>query len=247
MRSPNHRKNVQQLSDRGTDSGTAKKRKNDDSDEESRKRSRAVTQASETPPEETERIQEIDRPKKKAKSVTFAQDILKVQDVAVEEAEVMPTAEGQITSEERLPAPAAIDEAEWAAFERDVAPLAQGSTANTQYSATIVAAPVSAADIAAQETSRKLTKEVEADEEKEDDERRLEEELDVMEEMEERVKRLREKREALRKAVIEPPVKGQTGQSETTTTVDTQSSANADTNGISDESDYEDFDDWGFR
>lgn len=91
---------------------------------------------------------------------------------------------------------AGIDENEWAAFERDVAPLAQ-----PDYSAaTISAAPVSNADLAAQQAAEdRKGRENEAEDEKEEESRRMEEEFEVMEEMEDRVRRLREKREALRK------------------------------------------------
>lgn len=90
---------------------------------------------------------------------------------------------------------AGVNEDEWAAFERDVAPLVQ-----PDYSAaTISAAPVSAAQLEAEaEKDKRRLKDAEAQDEKEDEERRIEEEFDVMEEMEERVRKLKEKREALR-------------------------------------------------
>lgn len=88
-----------------------------------------------------------------------------------------------------------IDEDEWAAFERDIAPL----TRPEYTSATIEAAPVSAAELVEQQKSNPVQqREDEADAEKEEEGRRLEEEFEVMEEMEDRVKRLRERREALR-------------------------------------------------
>lgn len=91
---------------------------------------------------------------------------------------------------------ATINEDEWAAFERDVAPLAQADYST----ATIEAAPVSTAEVEAskQESLRRTHNEDEAEEEKVDESRRMEEEFDYMEEMEERVKRLRDRREALR-------------------------------------------------
>ena len=89
----------------------------------------------------------------------------------------------------------AIDEEEWAAFERDVAPLTQ----ETYASATIEAAPVPATALAEQQrTNAVQQREDEADAEKEEESRRMEEEFEVMEEMEDRVKRLRARREALR-------------------------------------------------
>ncbi|KAA6413288.1 MAG: hypothetical protein FRX48_03032 [Lasallia pustulata] len=100
----------------------------------------------------------------------------------------------------------AIDEDEWAAFERDVAtPPPEVSVAPSALiaAATISAAPLSAAEIAARSreeasTQTKERREVELEGEKEDAALRLEEEFAEMEGLEERVKRLREKREDLR-------------------------------------------------
>lgn len=91
--------------------------------------------------------------------------------------------------------PVAVDEDEWAAFEREVAPLAQPTYA----SATIEAAPISAAELKEQQKTNVVQQiEDEAEAEKEDESRRMEEEFEVMEEMEDRLKRLRARREALR-------------------------------------------------
>lgn len=103
---------------------------------------------------------------------------------------------------------ASIDEDEWAAFEREVAtppPLTAGTaSALLASTGTITAAPLSAAEIAAQareEAELQQTKadEVEAEAEKEDAERRLEDEFEEMAGLEARVRVLKEKREALRK------------------------------------------------
>lgn len=95
-----------------------------------------------------------------------------------------------------------IDESEWAAFERDVATPPPPTSALTS-AATISAAPLTAAEIAAQAREQESLQNKERMEaviegEKEDAARRLEEEFDEMVELEERLKRLREKREALR-------------------------------------------------
>lgn len=101
-----------------------------------------------------------------------------------------------------------VDEDEWAAFEREVAPLAvaqepMAQTLANYEGATITAAPMSAAQIAQQADEDKRRRlDTEAEDEKEDEGRRLEEEFDVMEEMEERVRKLREKREALRNIAL---------------------------------------------
>lgn len=96
-----------------------------------------------------------------------------------------------------------IDENEWAAFERDVATPPPPPSILTS-TATITAAPLTAAEIAAQarkqaslQTKERMEAVIEG--EKEDAARRLEEEFDEMAELEERVRRLREKREMLRK------------------------------------------------
>ena len=102
-----------------------------------------------------------------------------------------------------------VDEDEWVAFEREVAPLMD---VKLNYSAvTISAAPVSAAQILEQANEDKRRRlDAEAEDEKEEEERRLEEEFDVQEEFEERLRKLREKRDALRTAV---KVGADTGQS----------------------------------
>ena len=95
-----------------------------------------------------------------------------------------------------------INEDEWAAFQRDVATPPPEPSALT-VEATITAAPISAAELAAQSREqasqqRKTLREAEMEGEKEDAARQMEEEFDEMAELEERVKRLREKREKLR-------------------------------------------------
>lgn len=104
------------------------------------------------------------------------------------------------------PVPAQIDEDEWAAFERDVAtpPPDPGLPSALTAEATITAAPITAAELAAQSQEEaniqsKERREAEIEGEKEDAARALEEEFDEMEGLEERVRRLREMREELRK------------------------------------------------
>ena len=104
------------------------------------------------------------------------------------------------------PVPAQIDEDEWAAFERDIAtpPPDPGLPSALTAEATITAAPITAAELAAQSqeeanTQSKERREAETEGEKEDAARALEEEFDEMEGLEERVRRLREMREELRK------------------------------------------------
>lgn len=99
----------------------------------------------------------------------------------------------------------AVDEDEWAAFERDVAaptrvPQAPAAVAAE---ATISAAPVSTEELTSQQQreneSAARTRETEVEGEREDAARFMEDEFDEMEQLEERVRRLKEKREELRK------------------------------------------------
>ena len=102
---------------------------------------------------------------------------------------------------------ATVDEDEYAAFEREIAippPTPDALTAP----ATIVAAPLSAAELAAKareevQVTGKERREAEIEAEKEDAARQMEEELEEMAELEERVRRLREKREQIRKGRVE--------------------------------------------
>ena len=101
-----------------------------------------------------------------------------------------------------------VDEDEWAAFEREVAPLAQ-----EDYSAaTITAAPVTAEELAAQkEEDRRKMMQSEIEAEKEEEEGRNQDEVEIMEDLEDRVKRLKEMREALR---VVRPAADDTGRSD---------------------------------
>lgn len=101
-----------------------------------------------------------------------------------------------------------IEDAEFAAFEREMAELqqAQSAEATLKAAATISAAPMTAQDVAAQareeQSAQRGKRDVELEGEKEDALRLLEDEFEEMEVLEERVRRLRERREALRKANV---------------------------------------------
>ncbi|KAL2354904.1 hypothetical protein BJ546DRAFT_842714 [Cryomyces antarcticus] len=107
----------------------------------------------------------------------------------------------------QLPPPTqeAVDEEEWAAFERDLAtpPPEVPIISVLNVTATVQAAPISAEELAARAIEDLSTQRGRRDEElvaeKEDAARHLEEEFDEMEGLEERVRRLKEKRDALRK------------------------------------------------
>ena len=104
----------------------------------------------------------------------------------------------------------AVDEAEWAAFTREMAssPPTTDIRSTLEAAATISAAPVSAAELAArsregESRQAREARETEAEGEREDAAQRIEEELDEQEQLQERVKKLKEKREALRQAEAE--------------------------------------------
>ncbi|KAL9113893.1 MAG: hypothetical protein Q9227_002027 [Pyrenula ochraceoflavens] len=193
-RSKNHRKNVQAASN-GHEGPLSKKRKLEDDEEETRKRSRAM----EGMPEDF-----FDNGGGKPKKGQEDSENGDTTVITPPERELAPPSEPKTTEQPapKPPEPAmpVVDEDEWAAFEREVAPLAQERPMTDQYAAaTISAAPMTAAEVAAQEEAAKRTKrEEEAEDEKEDGERRMEEEFDIMDEMEERVRKWKEKREALR-------------------------------------------------
>lgn len=106
------------------------------------------------------------------------------------------------------PAEPEVDDAEWAAFERDVAtppPSIQPSKATYTSHATISALPVTAAELEAQrrtdakqERDRRFEDEVA---EKEEAAERMADEFEEMEKFEDRIRSLRERREALRAQV----------------------------------------------
>lgn len=122
-----------------------------------------------------------------------------------------PTPEDLGVSAAPLPPPAAVkpavDEDEWAAFEREVIPLTAQPPPHSTI--TISAAPVSASELAAQKAAeekalRGRSREEEAEAEREEEGRRMEDEFELQEEMETRVRRLRERREMLRKGTSGP-------------------------------------------
>ncbi|KAI5459377.1 hypothetical protein BGZ63DRAFT_360865 [Mariannaea sp. PMI_226] len=108
-----------------------------------------------------------------------------------------------LATDDRTNAPTTqVDEAEWAAFEADIAE----TSAPYDEDATISAPAMTTEEVAAAEVAREQEAEkrraqadVDLEDEKEEATRALEEEFEEMEELEARVRRLKEKREALRK------------------------------------------------
>lgn len=139
--------------------------------------------------------------------------------------------------------PTPIDEEAWAAFEREVAEQSDEphAPAAVTAEATISAAPVTAAEIAAQQERAKAStvrnREAEMEGEREDAARLLEEEFDEMDQLEERVRRLKQKREELRKARAEDQTQDELMGSGATEQVESES----------EDDDDEDWDDWRFK
>ena len=199
LRSPNHKKNEQNLQNGETADGNAsRKRKTEDDREDARKKTKSVkgvpenlfdthTQNSEVQPQPVA-TEILERGSTHEKG--FAEAPLPEQT----------TRKLNQTKAASQSAYGAVNEDEWAAFEREVVPLTHNPAPARDYiSATISAAPMSVADIASQTAvEQKPRRDLEAEDEKEEEENRMAEEFEVMEELEGRVKRLKEKREALR-------------------------------------------------
>lgn len=246
LRSANHKKNVTQSTQESTSKGV--KRKIQDVDEVDLERYEAETDARKKPKPRPESIAEIKNDGLEGR-IEPQQEEAEANDQVATPA---PSAHSGPRVEEFPDAPLTIgstqgpivDEDEWAAFERDVAPL---TAVQLDYaSATISAAPVSAEQLTEQADEDKRRRvETEAEDEKEEEERRLEEEFEIMEEMEERVRRLREKRDALRGA---PKPGGHAGKGEflaaTENTAQVTAQEVADERDDNDEDEDEDEDDW---
>ncbi|KAI7220665.1 hypothetical protein KC333_g2227 [Hortaea werneckii] len=154
----------------------------------------------------------------------------------------------------------AVDEAELAAFERELAAMEQPSdaAATIQADATISAAPLTAEELAAQareeQSAQRGRRDAELEDEREDAALALQEEFEEMDSLEQRLRKLREKREALRKgstgsgkrAEIDGALKDRpkAGGSSSETAAEGGGDENDDE--TDDDDDEEDFDDWNF-
>ncbi|KAH8649172.1 hypothetical protein BX600DRAFT_517558 [Xylariales sp. PMI_506] len=121
------------------------------------------------------------------------------------------TADAAATQTTAANGAAGVDEAEWAAFEAEIAasdvPPAATATGDAYADATISAAALTADEAAAKSLEeenerRKHLLDTQIADEQEDAQRALEDEFDEMEELESRVHRLKERREELRKQSI---------------------------------------------
>lgn len=181
-------------------SASTKKRKADDGEDESRKRTRPVV---DLPGRFFDDINESNNGNVKSQTEDAAPSPAPGPADALAPDATLTTLPSHPVS---IPTNAiAIDEDEWAAFERDVAtpPPDPSLPSALTAEATISAAPLTAAEIAAQSREQaslqtKERREAEVEGEKEDAARALEEEFDEMEGLEERVARLRRMREELR-------------------------------------------------
>lgn len=152
---------------------------------------------------------------------------------------------------EPQPQPQAVDEDEWAAFEREVvAPARAPPPSNPVLSthATISAAPVSAVELQAREREERETRAAAQEEQvlgdREDAAMKLEEEFAEMEELEQRVRRLKEKREELRRRKEEGGVatENEAGAMETEETAPAAPEESEE-----DDEDEDEWDSWRFR
>lgn len=191
-------------------SAGSKKRKADDGNDDSRKRTRPVVGVPEGFSDEVieankadsrPRVEEINLPVEQGDAVTRPiEGFVRANGTAPNISPDTP-----LTNPTTQPLTAPIDEDEWAAFERDVAtpPPDPSAPSALTAAATISAAPMTAAELAAESreqasSQRRERREAEVEGEQEDAARALEDEFDEMEGLEERVRRLREKREELR-------------------------------------------------
>ena len=208
LRSPNHKKNLLKAQNGGLEdvNGTvSKKRKISDERDDVRKRKRSTgVEQEDIQKDGVQGPEEEQEPSTNNGLNDVAGPAIPDDDESSSSsaAPALPAKASAPTQPPRPEPQPRVDEDEWAAFEREVAPLAHQNppTQSTDYSsATISAAPVSAAELAAQKNAeRQQRRDAEVEDEKAEEETRLVEEFEVMEGLEERVKRLKEKREALR-------------------------------------------------
>ena len=214
LKSAPHGKRLQSIRDGAskpaTDNNGTRKRKADDEDEDSRKKTKPVEGLPDGFFDENVKA-DIDPPPESAEEETHEEPALAEPALAEQQTHSSGLPAGFFDpSTKPPPVPTtAIDENEWAAFERDIAtppPQSLAAPSALTATATISAAPLTAAELAARSREEASTqtierREAELEGEREDAALRLEEEFEEMEGLEERVRRLREKREELRKRI----------------------------------------------
>ncbi|KIX06013.1 uncharacterized protein Z518_03987 [Rhinocladiella mackenziei CBS 650.93] len=228
LKSSNHKRNAQ-----ATQENTSKgvKRKIEDVDESQEERYEVDTDVRKKPKSRPESVAVEAQDEKYLRGTTDQEEQRKALSKQSGQEEQNHTSAKAVTT---------VDEDEWAAFEREIAPLA---AAPPDYSSvTIIAAPVTATQMEEQpDVEKRRRLETEVEDEKEEEERRLEEEFEVMEEMEERVRKLREKRDALRNTV---KVGNNTGQAQSLKEADSTEREPVQEARDQEGEDDEDEDDW---
>jgi len=250
LRSPNHKKNLLKAQNGGLEdvNGTvSKKRKISDERDDVRKRKRSTgVEQEDMQKDGVQGPEEEQKPPTNNGLNDAAGPAIPDDDESSATPALLAKASAPTQPPQPKPQPQ-IDEDEWAAFEREVAPLSHQTlpAQSTDYSsATISAAPVSAAELAAQTNAeRQQRRDAEVEDEKAEEETRLVEEFEVMEGLEERVKRLKEKREALRMGA--GPIGDGTGE-EDAEGKQKPPDRDDDDDDDDDEDDSDEVDEWGF-
>ncbi|KAL8693840.1 MAG: hypothetical protein Q9218_001396 [Villophora microphyllina] len=281
LASSQHATNLQKLPKRPNDqtaslttkdanNGSRKRKADDDSsDEDTRKRTRGVKPVNGHPVSTTDEsgkgsrassTQSNNRPIAGAKRKRQASEELEESRAApplnVEPdkngtSTDLPPSDDVSTTPQKPDSTPQVDEDEWAAFQREVASPPPEPSVLTA-AADISAAPLTAAELAAQSreqasTQAKERMEAEIEGEKEDAARQMEEEFEEMAELEERVRRLREKREELRRREVEGEKGGGDGDVEAVTAMEAALGMvnGADDGGSDSDDEVDEWDGWG--
>jgi zinc finger protein 830 len=206
LKSANHKKKVRAAQDASSRSLKRKLEDVEEGDEDAASK-------------EEETTRNLKKPKSRAVSLVEngqVQDVGAVPGIMIEPADqsrnlkessnttAMNVIQPEGPSQTTLPQPSSVDEDEWAAFEREVAPLAQNRP-ETNYTnlgtsgAVITAAPVTAEELARRkDEERRKQQEIDAEAEKEEEDDRVLQDVEIMEDLAEKVRKLKERREALR-------------------------------------------------
>lgn len=243
-----------------TESRVTKKRKVDSGEDVTRKRLRSTEPPSAEPSTgpQTPELQQISEaiPKLPAPEETKKEEIRDLshdESVATHGDFARVGASKEITSraKARQP-PAAVDEDEWAAFEREVVAPTRMAPAALAAAPTISAAPVTAEELASQKKQATLdntstAREAELEGEKEDAARFLEEEFEEMEQLEERVRRLKQMREELRSRRAADRPESNPGPNDVAAVEHKGAGIEGEANDEDDSDADDDWDDWRFK
>ncbi|RJE19644.1 hypothetical protein PHISCL_08019 [Aspergillus sclerotialis] len=236
-----------------------KKRKVDNTDDITRKRIRSTNGRSDNRQSHAHSVQppsaqatEEEEGLENTEEETAGPELPPEQGTEEESVEAGREPEAPDTTKTQAETSQAIDEDEWAAFERDVAAPTRVPQAPAAISAqaTISAAPISAEQLAAQQQNEKdmaaRARETEAEGEREDAARFMEDEFDEMEQLEERVRRLKQKREELRKKRSADEMNPQKDEP-APEPEEPEAGAGAHSDDDDDDDEDDDWDNWRFR